>query len=247
MFRRSFLAGLAGIVVASAAALPAQATSTRWVMLGEQTVSTHADRDVLVLGADEGRFEALKFQVFGNRVAFAEVRVVFGNGTSQILNVREHMRPGDMSPAYDLEKQHRLIRRIEFLYQAEKPWKGDATIKIYGLKDSGGFTTGDWTVLGKREVSLVTDRDTINLGYDAGKFRSIRFHVSGEPIHLCDIRVTFGNGQVQTLSFDEHIPAGAYSRAYDLPGNERVISRIDLVYKKSHRGGQALMTVYGLS
>ena len=94
-------------------------------------------------------------------------------------------------------------------------------------------------------MNLDVDHDTINLSYGAGRFRSIRFHVSGEPIHLYDIRVTFGNGQVQTLNFDEHIPAGSYSRSFDLAGRERVISRIDLVYKKSHRGGLALMTVYG--
>lgn len=91
MFHRSFLAGLAGIVMAAAAAAPVQA-ATKWVELGEQTVSTRADRDVLVLGADEGRYEALKFQVFGNRIAIAQVKVVFGNGQSQYLDVKEHAR-----------------------------------------------------------------------------------------------------------------------------------------------------------
>jgi hypothetical protein len=248
---------LAGLVGAAASSVPAHATETEWVMVGEQTVSTRADQDVMVLGADEGRYEALRFEVFGNRVAFARVKVVYGNGTSEVLNVQEHVRPGMPTPAYDLTGLHRIIKRIEFLYQAENPWKGDAIIKVFGKKDVGDYGNAGnpgncsnpdgWTVLGKREVNLVVDHDSINLGFGAGRFRAIRFHVSGEPIHLYDMQVTFANGQVQTLDFNENIAPGAYSRSFDLAGNERVISRIDLVYRKMYQGGRALMTVYGQS
>src|SRR5262245_5699096 len=167
MFRRSFLTALTGFVVAAAAAVPARAhapvfTPTKWVELGEQTVSSRADRDVLILGADEGRYEALKFKVFGNRVAIAQVKVVFGNGQYQYLDVKEHMQPGETSQAYDLDKRHTIINRIEFLYQSENRW-GDAVIKVMGKKDIGGVTTGctepsgGWTVLGRRDVNSVTD------------------------------------------------------------------------------------------
>src|SRR5438552_2347899 len=106
MFRSSFLAGLAGIVVAAASAIPAQASNGKWVLVGEQTVSTTADRDVLNLGPDAGRFEALKFQVFGNRVAFGEVRVVYGHGKTEILNVQEHVNSGETTQSYDLKGEH---------------------------------------------------------------------------------------------------------------------------------------------
>lgn len=249
MLRKSILAGLAGIAVAIAA-LPAQAA--QWVQLGEQKVNHSADRDTLYVGAYEGRYEALRFRVTGNEVAFAEVRVVYGNGTSEVLDVKEHVQPGETTRPYDLRGQHRIIERVEFLYQSESQWARRATVQVLGLMDtaeapapSPAPSFGGWTSLGTREVSLEVDHDAINVGYGAGRFRTLRFHVSGEPIHLYDIRVTFGNGEVQTFNFDEHIPAGSYSRSFDLSGRERVISRIDLVYKKSHRGGLALMTVYG--
>jgi hypothetical protein len=242
MFRKAILAGLAGIAMA-VAALPAQAA--QWVQLGEQTVGHNPDRDTVYVGSREGRYEALRFRVLGNEVAFAEVRVIYGNGASEVLNVKEHVQPGETTRPYDLRGQHRIIERVEFLYQSEVQWARRATVQVFGRMDTAGPTFGEWTTLGTREVNLQVDHDTIMLGYGAGKFRSIRFHVSGEPIHLYDIRVTFGNGEVQTLNFDEHIPAGAYSRSFDLSGRERRISRIDLVYKKSHRGGLALMTVYG--
>ena len=86
MLRNSILAGLAGVAIAAFATVPAQAN--QWVELGEQTVGHNADRDVVYVGGDEGRYEALRFRVLGNRVAFAEVRVLYGNGTSEVLDVK---------------------------------------------------------------------------------------------------------------------------------------------------------------
>jgi hypothetical protein len=243
MLRRSFLAGLAGIAMAAVAAIPAQAN--QWVQLGEQAVGHNTDRDIVYVGSDEGRYEALRFRVLGNRVAFAEVRVLYGNGTSEVLNVKEHVQPGETTMPYDLHGQHRIIERVEFLYQSEIPWAGRATVQVLGLKDTAGPSFGEWTTLGTREVSLVTDHDAIMVGAGSGKFRSIRFHVTGRPIKLYDVGVTFGNGQVQQYTFDHYVSAGAYSPSLDLIGNERVISRIDLVYKKEFAGGHAYMTVYG--
>jgi hypothetical protein len=258
MFRRSCLTALTGFVVAAAAAVPAHAhipdfTPTRWVELGEQIVST-PDRDVLILGTNEGRYEAIKFQVFGNRVAIAQVKVVFGNGQSQYLDVREHVQPGETTPAYDLDKQHRIINRIEFLYQAENRWGGDAVIKVLGKKDTGGGDidwgdSGGWRILGRRDVNNVTDHDSITLGNDVGRFRALRFQVANAPVHIFDVRVTFANGQMQTLAVDENIATNS-SRTYDLSGYDRVISRIDLVYKTRkawEHGGHGKLTVYGLS
>ena len=247
MFRKSILAGLAGLAITAVAAIPAQAN--QWVQLGEQTVGHSADRDIVYVGGEEGRYEALRFRVFGNRVAFAEARVFYGNGSSEVLNVQEHVQSGEATRAYDLEGRHRVINRIEFLYQSEIPWAGRATVQVLGLKHTGssdsGGSGGGWTTLGTREVSLIADHDAIVVGGENGRFRAIRFHVTGRPIKLYDVRVTFGNGQVQTYTFNHHISAGAYSPRLDLAGDERMIRRIDMVYKKEHAGGHAYMTVYG--
>ena len=152
MLRKSILAGLAGIAVAIAA-LPAQAA--QWVQLGEQKVNHSADRDTLYVGAYEGRYEALRFRVTGNEVAFAEVRVVYGNGTSEVLDVKEHVQPGETTRPYDLRGQHRIIERVEFLYQSESQWARRATVQVLGLMDtaeapapSPAPSFGGWTSLG---------------------------------------------------------------------------------------------------
>jgi hypothetical protein len=245
MLKRSIVAGLAGLIAAAAAAVPAHAK--QWVMLGQQTVGHNVDKDVYHVGADEGRYDALRFRVLGNGVAFAQARVFYGNGASQVLDVKEHVQAGETTKPYDLEGEHRIIQRIEFLYQTETKWKGKATVQVFGLKHTGGIVNkpGAWEVLGKREVSLILDQDTIPVGVGEGAFRKLRFHVSGRPIHLYNIRVRFANGQVQTFAMNTHVAAGAYSPVLDLAGDKRLISRIDLVYRKAKLGGHAYMTVYG--
>ncbi len=69
--------------------------------------------------------------------------------------------------------------------------------------------------------------------------------MTGRPIHLYDIRVTCGNGRVQTYNFDMPVPAGTYSPSLDLAGTYRMIDHIDLVYRTESFGGHAKMTVYG--
>jgi len=81
MLRRTCLAGLAGLSIAAFAAVPAKAD--QWVLLGQRTVGISPDRDVFQVGGEEGRFNALRFRALGNRVAVAEVRVFYGNGTSE--------------------------------------------------------------------------------------------------------------------------------------------------------------------
>lgn len=248
MLRKALFSGIAGAAVA-ALAIVAPAYANTWVSLGKQTVGKNADLDVFPVGVGKGRYEALKFRVTGNRVAFGEVRVFYGNGTQQVLPVQEHVNPGTTTKAFDLTGDHRLITKVEMYYQSEFKWKGPAVVEVFGLKDTKAPTPGPgpgWSAIGSRAVNTVVDHDTIPVGNAKGKFREILFHVSGRPIHVKDVRVTFGNGQVQQYNFNHNFASGANSPVLDLVGDKRFIRQIDLVYVTISPGpGQALVTVYG--
>jgi hypothetical protein len=246
MLRRTFLAGLTGLSIAAFAAVPASAD--QWVLLGQQSVGLSADRDIFHVGGEEGRFNALRFRVMGNRVAVAEVRVFYGDGTSEYLNVREHLMPGQFSPSYDLRGVDRVVRRVEVLYQTEHRFIGNATFQVYGLRHTAGPVPlpGGWVTLGTVRANLTLDRDTILVGPSRGTFRTLRFHVTNRPIHLFDIRVTFGSGASQVYNYNRHINAGAWSVPLDLAGDHRVISQIDIVYRKDLSWpGDARLTIQG--
>jgi hypothetical protein len=197
--------------------------------------------------------------VIGNRVAVGDVKVYYGNGTSEHIDVREHLTPGQTTVAYDLKGVHRVIDRIEMLYQTDGSYGPRATMQVFGLRadhlgnndwpgNNGHPGNTGWEVLGKQTVGLAVDHDTIRVGSELGKYRAIRLDVAGGNIQVYSVRVTFRNGEVQELPFDRFIYSGGTSGALDLHGHRRTIDRVDLVYKSrpSFRGIIPVVTVWGL-
>ena len=53
---------------------------------------------------------------------------------------------------------------------------------------------GGWEQLGCRKVGFLVDKDVIHVGRSEGKFRSIRLLVSGNKVHMMDLKVIYANG-----------------------------------------------------
>lgn len=104
----------------------------------------------------------------------------------------------------------------------------------------------NWELLGTRDVGFLVDKDVIQVGRDDGDFSKIQLRVKGNEIEMLDMKVVYGNGQVDDIPVREHIKAGGQTRQIDLKGGERVIKRIELVYKsKPSFKGQATVEVWG--
>jgi hypothetical protein len=249
MFATLRKSSFVALALSFAAVLPVHAD--QWTLLGQQKAGFNADVDTFRVGAGKGRFEALKLRALDNRVAVADVKVHYANGTSEHLNVREHLTPGVTTPAYDLKGQHRLINRIEVLYQTESRQGPRATVQILGLHRDDVQpvpSPSAWEALGSQTVSLAVDHDTINVGASHGRFRMIKLNVLDRAIHLYNLRVTFKNGEVQEFPIHGLVRAGGSTHALDLSGNHRTIARLDMVYKTepNYGGRQARVTVLGL-
>lgn len=254
MFKKSSLLSATFLAVGLSLAAAAPASAANWQLLGEQTAGHLPDRDVFHIGANAGHFDALRFRVTGNRVVIADVKVIYANGTSEHLNVREHVFPGAHTPAYDLKGTHRRIDRVEVLYETAG-FGRRGHVQIYGLKYDGPAPfpqpwptpAAQWQNLGTHPVSATVDHDTIKVGFGQGTFRALRLQVHDRPIDLYSVRVTFKNGEVQELPVGGTIHAGMTTPVLDLSGNRRVIDRIDLVYRtKWTQHAQARVTVLGL-
>ena len=253
MLTKSMLSAAAAVsFLALAAAAPAQANA--WVNLGVQNVEFNTDRDVFYVGWDAGRFDSLRFKVMGNQVAIADVIVFYGNGSQEHLNVKEHLQPGETTQSYDLKGDHRVIKRIEVLYQTEGGSAfGRAKVQILGSRfegnGNGGINPGgvfSWEKLGERHANVVSDHDTFVVGAGKGTFRGLKLEVSNRPVHVYNLRVRFANGDVQDLPVLSDIQAGGSTGYIDLPGFQRTIDRVEIVYKtKGSYLGQAQVALYG--
>jgi hypothetical protein len=104
-----------------------------------------------------------------------------------------------------------------------------------------------WTRLGERSVTDRLEHDTIVVTGARGDFRAIQLRVKGVGIQFHDVKVYFRSGGVQDLTVRDVIPAGGRSRAIDLRGGDRVITKIEFWYDaQSILGRKATVEVYGL-
>lgn len=262
------------LAMAAGAFTPDQARA-EWELLGEKAVGFGVDRDVIHVGRREGRFERLLVRVKRNDIEMLDLRVVYGNGEVDDIPVRHFIRDGGETRPLDLRGDHgRSIERIEMTYRSRPSFRGQATVQVYGDATSGRRDEGrrdeprrhegrdeprreepraehrrsyEWEMLGKRRVGFLVDRDVIDVGRREGKFRKLKLRVNGNDVHFFDLKVVYGNGEVDDISVREKIRSGGETRMLDLSGRDRVIRRIEMVYssKPSFRG-EAEVEVWGL-
>ena len=104
----------------------------RWELLGERTVTDKADHDVLPVTAARGTFRSLKLEVKGRAVQFHSVKIHFGDGETQEVELRDVIPAGGESRVIDVEGRDRVIRSIEFRYDAQSLLGKKAVVKVYG-------------------------------------------------------------------------------------------------------------------
>ena len=123
-----------------------------------------------------------------------------------------------------------------------------AMLLIAGMSLTSSLVAqGDWKFLGDKTVNYGVDRDVIRFGDLGDAYRQIRFHVTDAPVRIFDVKIYFDNGDVQDVSLRKVIPQGGDSRAIDLAGGIRHLSKIEFWYKPGARGrlGKSRVAVWG--
>jgi hypothetical protein len=120
---------LAGLVLAGPAA-----AERGWKFLGERTVSDAVDHDVIAVGASEGDLTALQVRVKGHAVQFRSMKVHFANGETQEIEMRDVIRAGGSSRVIDLEGKDRVVKSVEFRYDAQTVKGRRALVRLFGRR-----------------------------------------------------------------------------------------------------------------
>ena len=113
----------AGLVASGGAILDAQRDNRRWESLGERTVTDRGDHDTIVARA-EGTFDAVRFAVRNHAVDFHRVVIHFANGDDQNVELRATIPAGGESRVIDVQGANRVIKSIEFWYDAKTLGRG---------------------------------------------------------------------------------------------------------------------------
>jgi hypothetical protein len=109
-----------------------------WVLLGERSVGFIQDHDSIKVGRHEGRFKRIRLHVKGNEIELNSVKVVFGNGVSELLPLHERIAAGGESSAIVLAtpwKSGRVIQRIDLNYHSKLNFRGEAAVQVWAQED----------------------------------------------------------------------------------------------------------------
>ena len=114
-----------------------------------------------------------------------------------------------------------------------------AALFLSSCKTSTTTTTAKapaWVKLGERMADLRRDHDEIPVTAMKGDFKALKLRVMGSPIFLNSAVIHYGNGDKQRLQINRRISAGSETRAFDLPGRDRVIRMVALNYRSAPGG-----------
>jgi hypothetical protein len=212
--------------------LPAStaAQAQQWVQLGCRDVDLNVDRDVIRVGARDGRFSAVRLRAAGNAVQVLDLKVVYGNGNADDIPVRARIREGGTSGVLDLRGADRAIDRIEMIYARVPNFRGRA--RIYADGRHAQAAAANWVQLGCREVDLNVDRDVVQVDRRDGRFSAVRLRAAGNAVQMLDLKVIYGNGEPDDIPVRARIPEGGTSGPLDLRGHDRAIDRIQMIYAR---------------
>lgn len=126
---RPLVAGCLLVVLGALTAVAAE----RWELLGKAAVADRLDHDSIAVTAARGDFHAIKLAVERAPVHFISVKIHFGNGETQDVELRSVVPAGGETRSIDVTGAERVIRRVEFWYEAEsvRRHKG-AVVRLYG-------------------------------------------------------------------------------------------------------------------
>jgi len=265
MIRASFV--VAALLVAAPAVVHAQPKAPQqqnqgWQLLGEQTVKGKRDKDTIVVGKYEGTFDEIQISVLDSDIELKDITVTFANGETWSPKTKLLFKEGQRSRAIDLPGNNRTIAKIDLVYQ-NTPGGGAARVQVLARdkkKWSGGgapngnpgpmppqptFDPTGWTKLGEQTVNGKRDKDTIKVGRYKGAFDQITLVVSDSDLELTKLSVSFAKGQKWEPALRHTFKEGSRSHAIDLPGKDRIINKIELVYANTPGGGNAKVAIYG--
>ena len=105
-----------------------------WKILGLRKVKLRTERDVILVGADEGTFRKIKLTVRKSAINFKDLKVHFSNGDVFDVKIRKIIPAGGETRVIDLPGANRNIKKVVFWYKSTKRKDKEATVRLWGLK-----------------------------------------------------------------------------------------------------------------
>lgn len=100
-----------------------------------------------------------------------------------------------------------------------------------------------WVELGRRTVNFAVDRDVIAAADEGGTFNAVRLTARRNAIRIHRVTVHFADGSEVVRAVDRLLKPGESTHAIDLPGGQRRITKVALVYNSGRKGAKKAVVI----
>ena len=109
-------------------------------------------------------------------------------------------------------------------------------------------TAGTWKLIGTTHAAHTADHDVINVSGPYDFFRKLKFKVTGAPLNILRMVVTYDDGgQPENIDVRYDIPKGGESRIIELKAGKRKLRTVQYWYDtKALVNHQADVTLFGM-
>ena len=110
----------------------------QWVSLGVRRPRRfRSERHVIEVGRDAGRLKAIRLSIEKHDVRFKGMRVIYGNGSEQVIPFYAKIDDGVTTNPFSLESKGRgrFVQRIVVNYNTTANFKGSALVQFWGLRE----------------------------------------------------------------------------------------------------------------
>lgn len=205
------------------------------------------DVDVLYIstcqGDDKLTASAVRFQISEEPARLDEVVLTYGNGQRERLNIRGHFAKNSSSRWVYLSGGSRCIKEVRLEGEATGRRGENAGTRLQAILD---YNDGGWNPRGTKMALAFTvlapRGSTWNLPVGTcenmnERVTALKLIIGVQSAEINQVRVTYGNGEVDELPVRGRYRRGDHSGWVDVLGRERCIKSIRLVGRTTSGNG----------
>ncbi|MBX9926280.1 MAG: hypothetical protein K2Y05_07970 [Hyphomicrobiaceae bacterium] len=240
-----------------------------WELLGEAQVAFRRDNDIIPVARDEDfyrnkSYRRLRLVIDGGDVRLRNIRVVYLNGHVEDLPVARTLSEGEEF-IVDLKGERSYLKQVELSHRGRLNFSfgpgglriGTPTVRVFG-ENVRQFTPPPppppvvdrrpptWQSLADERFDRRDDKVVLAVGRREGRLGQIALKHQGEPVLIREVRIRFGNGDIQEAAIDRRLRDGDQTAPIDLQGDRRFIEQVTVILDPRQRGGNARLTLLGI-
>ncbi len=180
------------------------------------------------LGRREGAFTRLRLQAREGGIRIEDMRITFGNGQTQRVDVDDRLGDNEFSRIIDLQGDRRFIRSVRV--QA-RPVRGERAARLVLLGEQEARRRPDlgrFSPIERQRITRRTDDGIVefDVGRDEGRLAELRLLAEDGDVFIREATIQFGNGETQQVRVRDRLSENELSEVIDLAGERRIVRNV---------------------